>query len=258
MIRLPELLPPLGRCVCGMPLAEDSFRDEASFSEFYLSGLCQECQDQIFFAPGGAGIHDWPVRTGVVAAHGGVDGRVDDVAVLPFVFLAETGRVEWETRFVLRIGREPLAPVDTFELEPMAGVLGGHRIRVTEVHTLTHPRLPEWLGALEALIAVDAKSLEAISGACPALAAAVPIALADALPWDDLYGRPLVPFDEFVGAFGLDPSPQPKPCALRRCALLGAALGLPDARMLGGRPVLQRVIADVRWHLPGLAETERC
>ena len=245
MIRLPRLLPPLGRCVCGAQVAEDSFRDEASYSEFYLSGLCQECQDQIFFAPGGAGIHDWPVRTGVVVAHGGVDGRVDEVAVLPFVFLAETGRVAWEARFVLRIGRAPLAPVDPFELEPMAGALGGHRVRLTEVHPFAHPRLPEWLGALEVLIALDTSSLKAITGACPALGGAVPVALADAVPWSVLCGYPLVPFDVFVGALGLDPSPRPEPCVLRRCALLGAALGLSEVRVPGEHPVLWRVLSEM-------------
>ena len=251
MIRLPGLLPPLGRCVCGAPVGVDSFRDEASFSECHYSGLCQACQDLIFFAPGGAGIQDWPVRTGVVVAHGGPDGRVDEVAVLPWVFLAETGRTAWEARFVLRIGRGPLPPVAPFELEPMAGALAGHRVRLTEVHPLTHPKLPEWLGALDVLVALDAPSLEAIAGACPALTAAVPVALADAVPWGVLFGHPLVPFLEFVNALGLDPSPPPEPCVLRRTALLGAALGLREALLPDGGPVLGRVLADVRGRLPG-------
>ena len=244
MIRLPGLLAPLGRCVCSAPVGEDSFRSEASLAEFYYSGLCQECQDRIYFAPDGAGIHDWSVRTGVVVAHGGPDGQIDEVAVLPFVFLAETGRVAWETRFVLRIGRGLLAPVDPVELEPMAEVLGGHLIRLTEVHPLTHPNLGEWLGALDVLIALDASSLEAIAGACPALGGAVTVVLADALPWAYLCGHPLVPFDGFVRALGLDSSPPPEMCVLRRCALLGAVLGLPEALLPGGPTLLRRVLVD--------------
>ena len=256
MIRLPGLLPPLGRCVCGAPISEDSFRDEASFSECHYSGLCQECQDRIFFAPGGAGVHDWPVRTGVVAAHGGPEARVDEVAVLPFVCLAETGRMAWETRFVLRIGRGALPPADPFELEPMAVALAGHRVRLTEVHPFTHPKLPEWLGALDILIALDAPSLKAIAGACPALAAAaVPVSLADAVPWLVVFGHPLVPFREFVRVHELDPSPQAEPCVLRRCALLGAALELPEALLRGGQPVFRRVLAEVRDELAGTARS---
>ena len=243
MIRLPGLLPPLGRCVCGAPVGEDSFRDQASFTEFHYSGLCQECQDRIFFDPGGGGVHDWLVRTGVLVAHGGPDGRIDEVAVLPFVFVAETGRVAWETRFVLRIGRGPLSPVDLRELEPMADMLEGHHFRLNELHPFAHPELAEWLGAVDVLIALDAASLQAIAGACPALDADLAVALADVVPWADLYGHPLVPFGAFVRALGLEPLPTPEPSVLRRGALLGALLGLADPLLPGGPPLHRRVLA---------------
>ena len=83
------------------------------------------------------------------------------------------------------------------------------------------------------------------------LTAAVPVALADEAPWGGLFGQPLVPFPEFVNALGLDPSPPPEPCVLRRTALLGAALGLPEALLPDGWPVLRRVLAQVRGRLPG-------
>lgn len=245
MIRLPGLLPPLGRCVCGAPVHEDLFRDQASFTEFHYSGLCQECQDRIFFALGGAGIHDWPVRTGVLVAHGGPSGRIDEVAVLPFVFLAETGRVAWETRFVVRIGRGPLSSVDLRELEPMADMLEGHLFRLTEVYPFDHPELAEWLGEVDVLIALDGVSLEAIAGTSLALDADLAVALADVVPWAELYGHPLVPFGAFVSALEIDPAPTPEPSVLRRCALLGAVLGRPDPFLPGGPPLCRRVLAEV-------------
>lgn len=33
---------------CGTPVDEDQFRDQESRREFEISGLCQECQDDIF------------------------------------------------------------------------------------------------------------------------------------------------------------------------------------------------------------------
>ena len=135
--------------------------------------------------------------------------------------------------------------MDLVELEPMAGALGGHRLRLTEVNSLADRRLVEWLGALEVLIALDAGTVNAISAACPALTAAVSVGLADALPWGDLYGHPLVPFDAFVRALKLDPSSRPDPCVLRRCALLGAALCLPETGLPGASPVLRRLLSDV-------------
>jgi len=33
---------------CGSDVLDTSFRDELSFKEFTISGLCQKCQDDIF------------------------------------------------------------------------------------------------------------------------------------------------------------------------------------------------------------------
>lgn len=37
------------RCpFCGKPIKAEEFRDRLSVKEFYISGLCQECQDKTF------------------------------------------------------------------------------------------------------------------------------------------------------------------------------------------------------------------
>lgn len=38
-----------GKCpTCGAFVTVKSFRDELSFQEFNISGLCQKCQDKVF------------------------------------------------------------------------------------------------------------------------------------------------------------------------------------------------------------------
>lgn len=38
-----------GRCpFCGKPIDPDEFRDKESWIEYNISGLCQECQDEMF------------------------------------------------------------------------------------------------------------------------------------------------------------------------------------------------------------------
>lgn len=38
-----------GKCpFCGKTVNADEFRDELSLKEYHISGLCQECQDEMF------------------------------------------------------------------------------------------------------------------------------------------------------------------------------------------------------------------
>lgn len=40
-----------GKCVsCGKEVTRESLRNEISFKEYTISGLCQECQDEVFGA----------------------------------------------------------------------------------------------------------------------------------------------------------------------------------------------------------------
>ena len=88
MIRLPETGPEVGRCVCGVVIREDSFRDKKSEKEWFLSSLCMECQDRVFLVPPqevGAVRHT--VRFGVLAAHRRSGLQILEVALLPFRFI---------------------------------------------------------------------------------------------------------------------------------------------------------------------------
>ena len=85
------------------------------------------------------------------------------------------------------------------------------------------------------LIALDAPSLKAIAGAWPALAAAaVPVSLADAVPWVVVFGHPLVPFPEFVRVHELDPSPRAEPYV--RSSASGCRAALAGVQAAAGRP----------------------
>ena len=183
--------PKVGQCVCGAIVGEDSFRDECSGHEFSLSGLCQDCQDLIFlFPPPEAGTNRHRIRFGALAAHRRSDRHVLEVAVLPFRFIPEHQVLAWEARYSLRIG--PILPFALPSVRnPMASILAGHRVRVTEVYSFEDPRLARWFSDLDLLLALDRQSLETIVGACPALGGGLQVALADAVPWASLVGRPL-------------------------------------------------------------------
>ena len=34
--------------ICRAEIKEDNFRDKLSLKEYYISGLCQQCQDKVF------------------------------------------------------------------------------------------------------------------------------------------------------------------------------------------------------------------
>ena len=231
MISLPETGPELGRCLCGNVTRKDSFRDKCSRLEFTLSGLCQACQDLIFlFPPPEAGATRHRIRFGALAAHRRSDRHVLEVAVLPFRFIPQHHVLAWEARHVLRIGSVlPFALPS--ELYPMASILAGHRVRVTEVYS--DARLAGWFSDLDLLLALDADSLNEIVGACPALGGGLQVALAEAVPWASLVGRPLSSLLQFVRSADLAAvQPGFPPSPLRVCARLGAALGMDDGRPL--------------------------
>ena len=117
----------------------------------------------------------------------------------------------------------------------MFRILAGHRVCVTELHAFQDARFDEWFSDLELVIGLDGRALEEIVGVFPALATPHAVSLADAVPWCELVGRPLVPFDGFVRAHALNPlraKPSPVPTPLRLCALMGAALVLNEGAPL--------------------------
>ena len=227
MIRLPETGSVLGRCGCQAEVRADSFRDECSEVEWYLSGFCQACQDRFFLAvdqEGDARVH--PIRFGSLSAHRSSGRQVLDISLLPFLFIPSLHLLAWEARFGLRLG--PVLPrALASELDPMTPLLAGHRVRVTQVYSFADSRLSDWFSDLDLLVALDRGSIEAIVAACPVLGSGLTLALADEFPWSEMIGRPLSSFAHFVGAAGLDPvrtGEWPSPSSLRLCARMGAAL----------------------------------
>lgn len=248
MVRPSPSSPVAERCPCGAPTGPGSFRDGLSVREYRRSGLCQRCQDATYLAPAEGASFRPPVRSGAIAACVGSRPGVEEVALVPFVFAPDTGRVAWEARLAVWAGRGACPDVE--DLEPMAGELEEHLVRVTRVGSLFAPPLADWLPGLDLLAALDASALHAMAGVLPAALRAVRIPLADALPWRDGFGLPLVPFDAFVRAFRLDPYPSLRPGALRQAALLGAALTLPESPAPGAPLVVCRLIEAVREWLP--------
>ena len=75
-----------GSCsLCAAPVVPDGFRDRASYRDFHITGLCQACQDELYFRPSVADARmRYPVRRGVLAAPAVRDGAVVELALLPF------------------------------------------------------------------------------------------------------------------------------------------------------------------------------
>ena len=233
MIRFPETGAVLGICGCGQTVRVDSFSERLGLLEWYLSSMCAQCQSRTFLGLDPAGVlPPSQIRFGVIAAEACHHGEVSELALLPFRFVPEFHVVAWEARFTLRLG--PLLDSQWHsDLEPMAAILTGHWVRVTDLASFRDPRLDEWFYDLDLLLALDQASAVSILRTCPALAVGAPhvAALADEVPWPRLTGHPLLPFEAFVRAhdldFGPDAALSPR-SALSQCTCMAAALALPD------------------------------
>lgn len=218
--------PEIGRCICGTVLHVDSFRDDRAYRAFYSSGLCQNCSDRAFLCMSAAEPgRRLPLRRGALVAHRVVEDAGGELCLLPFLFVAEEGRVAWEARYIVRIGPH-LDPFDPFdELLPMKDQLKGHQIRVHEGSSLEGvPGPAEHMAGLELLIGADRAALEAAvaTGVFPSAVRCV--SLADGLPRCGSHGRPVLPLERWW------PYSEGPPSTLRVCALLGFVLCLPGRR----------------------------
>ena len=233
MIRLPETGFVLGICGCGKTVREDSFSDRLSHLEWHISRMCGECQSRTFLGLDPAGVlPPSPIRFGVIAAEGWPHADVSELALLPFRFVPEFHVLAWEARFILRLGPFLESPSHA-ELQPMSGILAGHRVRVTDFASFRDLRLDEWFSDLDLLLVLDQASALSVLRTCPALAVGAPhvAVLAGEVPWPRLTGHPLLPFEAFIRAHDLDFCPDaarsPR-SALSQCACAAAALALPD------------------------------
>ena len=232
------------KCSCGAAVADGDFRDRASYREFHASGLCQACQDDLFFrASQPDGRRRYPIRRGVLAAPLERGGSVVELGVLPFLFVAPEARVAWEARFVLRAGAPRAPGALSVELAPMQPMLEHHQVRLTEVDDVAGAQVRAALD-VDLAIVRDAAARAALAR-LPLGADALCLALADDLPWQRLYGATL-------------PRP-PSPGVARGVSVLGACAALAVA--LKGRAAsrfepLRRLLGKRRECFPELGWAE--
>ena len=216
---------------CGVTVLPSDFRDLPSAKEYHIVRLCQRCQDALYLAepqhhPGPR----LPLHEGVAAVAALEAGRLAELALLPFRFVAAEARIAWEPRFLLRAGPD-LAPLDRFrELTPMRGPWSQHLLRVDEHRRLDAPALRARLSGAALVVGLDRAALDAVRTHCRAPSPAALAPLADQVPWRSMFGHPLQPFAAFVRHFALDfedPCHAAAPSVLRTAALLAATLELP-------------------------------
>ena len=219
MISLPIVGEPLGHCaLCHRLVDHDSLRDSAAHQEWTLSGLCQCCQDPVFLVPpAGAGPGEVrpPIRFGTVVAIR-YFAREPHLALIPFLFVLPTGSIAWDLRHTLWIASEGFPSPPPLDLDPIARLLPGSRIRITQVSSPSDRRLARWFSDLELLLTLGPRSVVSIVAACPALRVGFPVPLCEAVPWERIAGIPFLPLDRFVQAQALDPSRLPS-SRHRRC-----------------------------------------
>ena len=210
-----------GCSLCAAPVVPDGFRDRAAYRDFHITGLCQACQDELYFRPSVADARmRYPVRRGVLAAPAVRDGAVVELALLPFLCVVPEARVAWEARWMLRAGAR-LAPLDPWhELEPAEPVLRSHQVRLTEVADLAGAEVRAALD-VDFAVVLDAPARGALAG-LPLKDSALCVALAEDLRSRARLGPPL---DGLLAYWLREPV-----SVVRACALLVLALAAPAGR----------------------------
>lgn len=238
--------PYAGRCPCGASVTAESFRDALSWREHQVTSLCQPCQDRLYFC---ASVSDacvrFPLRRGVLAAPLQRECGLE-LGVLPFLFVAPEARVAWEPRDLLRAGLG-LAPLDPFaELAPMHPALDDHQVRLTECSTVLDTRVRDAFDADLVVVLDDCASCALAR--LPVDICAPRIVLTDDLPWESLYGAPLLSLlESWVG--GVADSSVLRVCALLAIALepLGAGAFFPFGLVLSS---YRERFPELSWEAP--------
>lgn len=210
----------MGLCAfCSRAIASDSYRDSESLLEARFNLLCQRCIDRTYFGVDQEEGRVLPIFDGAVVAVRSPDSIVE-LALLPFRLVvpgSEKARIAWEARFITRAGSW-LNPLDlAYELDPMAGLLLGHQVRLTEHKTSDASVVSELLGRLHLLIALDRRSVEGIGEICPTSDRTSKVALAEDVPWIEVFGQRLLPLDRWIS----EPAPL---STLRTIAVMGLLL----------------------------------
>ena len=236
-------------CLCGVTVVIGGFRDRASYREFQNTGLCQACQDALFFRashPDGRWLY--PIRRGALAAPLERDGSVVALGVVPFLCVVPEARVAWDARYVLHAGERDAPLVPTDELGSMEPLLEFHQVRLAEVDDVAGAQVRAALD-VDLLIVRDAGAREAL-GRLALGAGALCLALADDLPWHRLFG-PTLPRPPGPTRPGL-----PDVSVLGACGEAAVALSESTPRF----EPLRRLLGAHRDRFPelGWAESEAC
>ena len=228
----PSMRAQIGNCgLCGCALSPESFRDRESYLEFHATSLCQACQDNTFLgADTDEPENHFRILDGAIVSVRASGARVYEIGLLPFR-LVEPPRSEvvWEARFLVRAGAL-LDPLDPWhELEPMHELLEGHQVRLGEHRSFEAPMVMERAANTRLLIGLDRSSLDAVQRTLRLPGDVSLASLADEVPRESPFGRPLRSIETWRAS---DSGP---PSTLRGCALV--AMALLERRTEGPRPL---------------------
>ena len=237
-----------GPCaICGAGLAADSFRDQISYRDAFVSGLCQSCQDLAYLSSGPDDLRAYPIHDGALVAVR-APGHVAELALVPFRFVvpdAAPARLVWEARFITRAGpyQDPLGV--RHEFEPMSELLAGHQVRVTRHAAFTDASVLRLLEGLHLLVGLDDAALDALVTVCRVPENLALAGLVNEVPWADAFGRALRPLETW---WSVDADPV---STLRALAVMGRLLvdvgrdGMrPLDQLLSARPQFAPVSCD--------------
>ena len=215
-------------CTCGsFVLDRHSFRDDLSWREHALSGLCQPCQDVVFIALRDDDVRPrrYQLRTGALVAAGVREHRAR-LALIPFVFGAPGRPVGWEAGSIVYAGPALSGAQLTARLAPMRSFLGRYSVRICSVRDLGVIALPSCYGRCAVVIARDRATLLAAGSVSREVARAEHVPLEPLLRAHGGFGS----LDASVSRTGIDVGYRAGIDPLRVCAWLGAALelGRPD------------------------------
>lgn len=254
IVPVPASDPPLC-CWCGVPVGPMDLRDAAAAADFRLTGLCQLCQDQTYFARSTAdpGLRHVLRRGAVVAARWRALTPCE-VAILPFVFIVPEPRIAWDPRLAVRAG--PALPADDVSdaFFPMSHAWSKHRVRVSQVERLDHPAVHEALAGAELVVALDVHALCAVTHWCGPLPIATRVSLTDLVPWHDAYRLTplqcldmvrLLPFGDRDITLPWPPTP------LGECAVLARFLELSSVQpAYASRTAFELVLGSLAGRFP--------
>ena len=196
----------MGRSVCGASVDPQDFRDRESYQDYFVTRMTQREQDRVYLGVCHEEGRVLPIYDGALVSTRALSSLVE-LVVLPFRLVVPgpgQARLVWEARFLTRAGPSLEKGDLMVELDPMAGLLSGHQVRMQEHAAFDAPALTERLAGLQLLIGLDRRSLNQVSAVCHLPDGIAMAGLAEGVPWVEVFGRPLWPLSSFCP---LEPEP---------------------------------------------------